>query len=107
MAKLVPRNAMPKDLVLDLIAITRLLYAKEQANGGHPVKLQEIADIGRSLKIALDMAVTCSPGAMGQGVAFERCDRALEALSELLKEERALPLLQTVEARVLKLKRAL
>jgi hypothetical protein len=106
-AKLVPRNPMPKDLVLDLIAITRLLYAAEQARGGHPVKLQEIADIGRSLKIALDMAVTCSPGAMGQAVAFDRCDKAIEKLSDLLQEERALPLLQTIEARVLRLKRAL
>ena len=98
---------MPKDLVLDLIAITRLLYAAEQSRGGHPMKLQEIADIGRSLKIALDMAVTCSPGAMGQGVAFTRCDDAIDKLGALLKDQQVGPLLQTVEARILKLKRAL
>lgn len=107
MAKLIPKMPMPKELVMDLIAITRLLYAKEQANGGHPMKLQEIADIGRSLKIALDMAVTCSPGAMGQGVAFGRCDDAIEKLGALLKDQQVGPLLETVGARILKLKRAL
>lgn len=96
---------MPKDLLLDLIAITRLLYAKEQAGDGDPMKLQQIADMGRSLKIALDMAVKCEPGSMGMKVAWERADAAIETLSELLKEERALPLLQTVQARMGKIRR--
>jgi hypothetical protein len=33
-------------------------------------------------------------------VAWERADEAIATLSELLKEERALPLLQTVERRM-------
>lgn len=91
---------------MDLIAITRLLYAKEQAGDGHPVKLQEIADIGRSLKIALDMT-KCEPGAMGQGVAWQRTENALEKLGVLLKDQQVQPLLDTVGNRMPKLKRAL
>jgi hypothetical protein len=102
--KLYP-NELPRDLVLDLVAITRLLYAKEQSNGGHPVKLQAIADIGRSLRLALDMA-KAGPGTMGMRTAWQRTDEALEALSDLLKEELALPLLKTLEARLLKVKQA-
>ena len=102
--KLYP-NELPRDLVLDLIAITRMLYAKEQTSGGHPVKLQQIADIGRSLRLALDMA-KAGPGTMGMRTAWSRTDDAIEALGELLKDEQALPLLRTVETRLLKLKRA-
>lgn len=101
--KLYPQP-LPRDLVLDLVAITRLLWAAEQARGGHPVRLQEISDIGRSLRVALDLAKG-EPGTMGMRTAWDRTDRAIEALAELLKEERALPLLQTVEARLLKVKR--
>lgn len=97
---------MPKELVMDLIAITRLLYAKEQAGDGHPVKLQEIADIGRSLKIALDMS-KCEPGSMGQGVAWQRSEEALEKLGDLLKGQEVQPLLDTLGSRMLKIKRAL
>ena len=103
-AKLIPKNPMPKELVMDLIAITRLLYAKEQAGDGHPVKLQQITDIGRSLKIALDMT-KCSPGSMGQGVAWERAEKALEELAVLLKEQQVQPLLDTLGNRMLKIKR--
>lgn len=105
MAKLVPRKSLPKELVMDLIAICRLLYAKEQANGGHPLKLQEIADIASSLKIALEMA-KCDPGSMGQGVAWERTERALEQLGALLKGQEVQPLLDTLANRMLKMKRS-
>lgn len=89
---------------MDLIAICRLLYAKERAAGGHPMKLQQIADIGRKLKVALDL---CKSGQdnMGMRAAWSYADDAVEALGELLKEERALPLLETVGARMLRLKR--
>lgn len=90
---------------MDLIAICRLLYAKEQADGGHPVKLQEIADVGASLKVALEMTM-CEPGSMGQGVAWERTERALEQLGVLLKDQQVQPLLDTHAHRLLKLKRA-
>jgi hypothetical protein len=98
-------GVLPKDLVLDLIAITRLLYAKEHAADGRPVKLQEIADVGRSLKMALDMATKCEAGTIGMRAAWDRADNAVEALSALLAEERALPLLHTVQARLLKIRR--
>lgn len=105
MPKLIPKKPMPKELVMDLIAITRLLCANEQAGDGHPVKLQEIADIGRSLKIALDMT-KCSPGSMGQGVAWERTEKALEELGALLKGQEIQPLLDTLGSRMSKMKRA-
>lgn len=91
---------------MDLLAITRLLYAKEQANGGHPLKLQEIADIGSSLRVALDMTVKCEAGSMGMGVAFSRAEDAIEKLGALLKEQQVQPLLDTVSNRILKIKRA-
>jgi hypothetical protein len=103
--KLLPRKPLPRELVMDLIAITRLLWAKEQANGGHPMKLQEIADIGRSLKIALDMT-KCEPGSMGMGVAWDRAEKALEQLGVLLKDQQVQPLLDTLGNRMLKIKRA-
>lgn len=89
---------------MDLIAITRLLYAREQEASGHPLKLQEIADIGKSLKVALDMT-KCEPGSMGQGVAWNRAEEALEKLCDLLKEEQAATLLRTLGNRMLKIKR--
>jgi hypothetical protein len=98
------RGLLPKDLLLDLIAITRLLWAKEQASGGHPIKLQEIADVGKSLRVALDLAVKCEPDTMGHRAAWDRADNAVEALGALLKDEQALPLLQTVSRRMLKIR---
>lgn len=105
MAKLVPGKALPRELVMDLIAITRLLYAKELEAGGNPVRLQEIVDIGKSLKVALSMT-KCAPGSMGQGVAWHRSEEALQQLCVLLKEEQAAALLRTLGNRLLKLKRA-
>ena len=98
------RGTLPKDLLLDLIAITRLLWAKEQASDGHPVRLQEIADIGKSLRVALDMAAKCPPESMGMRASWDRADKAVEALGALLKDERALPLLETVSRRMLKIR---
>lgn len=105
MAKLVPGKALPRELVMDLIAITRLLYGRELENEGNPLKLQEIADIGKSLKVALDMT-KCEPGSMGQGVAWNRAEEALEKLCVLLKEEQAATLLRSLGNRMTKLKRA-
>lgn len=42
-------KALPKEVIRDLIAIARLLYVAEMGRGGHPVKLQTVEDIGRSL----------------------------------------------------------
>jgi hypothetical protein len=98
------RHALPKDLLLDLIAITRLLWSKEQASGGHPVRLQEIADLGRSLRVALDMATACPVDSMGMSAAWDRANDAVEALGALLKDEMALPLLETVGRRMLKIR---
>jgi hypothetical protein len=61
--------------------------------------------IGSSLKVALEMAAKCQPGTRGMGVAWRRTEEALAKLVELLMEERALPPLQAVEARLLKAKR--
>jgi hypothetical protein len=80
-------------------------YAKEFAADGNPIRLQEIADVGRSLKVALEMATTCGAGTMGMRSAWDRADGAIEALSALLSEERALPLLKTVEFRLLRIRR--
>ena len=98
-------HRLPKAMVMDLIAISRLLYAKEQAGEGHPIKLQQIEDVGRSLKVALDLAAKCEPGTMGMKTAWERTEEALATLGDLLREEMALPLLQTVGARLLKIRR--
>jgi hypothetical protein len=99
------RQPLPRDLVLDLVAITRMLYAVEHARGGHPMKLQEIADVGKSPRVALDLAKS-GPESMGMRAAWTRVDETIEALGDLLKDEQALPLLKTVEARLLKAKRA-
>jgi hypothetical protein len=48
----------------------------------------------------------CEPGSMGMRTAWSRTDEALEALGALLKNEQALPLVETVTARLLKLRRA-
>jgi hypothetical protein len=83
--------------------MARLLYSKEQASGGNPIKLQEIQDIGSSLKVALEMAAKCEPGTMGRvwpaGGQRRRWPSWLSCFME-----RPLPLLQAVEARLLKAK---
>jgi hypothetical protein len=98
---------IPPDLIRDLLAIARLLYAAEQANGGHPVRLQEIADVGRSLKAAMAIASEAEPGSLGMANAWRKTEDATALLVRLIADERALPLVEAAEARMLKVKRAL
>jgi hypothetical protein len=100
-------NPIPPDLIRDLIALARLVYAVELARGGHPVRLQEIGEVGRSLKEALEFATRSRPGTLGMQQAWLRADAATEALGRLIAEDRALPLVHAVEARMLKIKRSL
>jgi hypothetical protein len=100
-------NPIPPSLIRDLIGLARLLYAAEQQRGGHPVRLQEIADVGRLLNEALELAVRSRPGTMGAQLAWRKAEEATEALGHLVAEEKALPLVQSVEGTMLKIKRAL
>lgn len=100
-------NPIPPDLIRDLIAIARLLYAAEQANGGHPLRLQEIADVGQSLRAALDAAAKNRPGSLGMSNAWRRTEEAAQQLGRLIGDGRAFPLIEAAEARMLKVKRAL
>jgi hypothetical protein len=57
--------------------------------------------------VALDTAGKCPPESMGMRAAWDRADKAVGALGALLKDEKTLPLLETVSRRILKIRQGL
>jgi hypothetical protein len=58
------RTALPRDVVRDLLGITRALYRAKLAGARDPRRLVQLEDIGRTYQRALDLA-RAGPDTMG------------------------------------------
>jgi hypothetical protein len=77
-------ETFPFEAVRDLIGILRALYAAERGARARPVRVAEIARIGRELRIAVDLALAHGAGTLGHAAAWGRAERATAALGDLV-----------------------
>jgi hypothetical protein len=80
----------------DLIGICRALYVAWQAQGMGPVELDELAQVGRDLRAALELARRTKPDTVGHRAAWSRADEATRRLGHLVSALE--PLRPTIEA---------
>jgi hypothetical protein len=80
-----PRHQpFPFEAVRDLLGILRALYAAAKAEGAGSPRLSLIRGIGRELRGAIDLALESEPGTLGHAAAWQRADRAIQRLGELV-----------------------
>lgn len=105
------RGPFPREVVRDLLGITRVLYRAElkmpppRADRRRRERLEEI---GKHFRLALELAAKCDQGTMGRRAAWDWAEKATEALGEFVQESVSDPLrlLDAVEATAAKLMRA-
>lgn len=92
---------LPLEAVRDLLGVARALYSAEKARGAGARRLAELEAVGRDLASALDLARDTPPNSMGQRAAWQKAERALEKLAELVDVVAPLqPVLEAAGARV-------
>ncbi|HEV8246474.1 MAG TPA: hypothetical protein VGP93_11930 [Polyangiaceae bacterium] len=91
------RDPFPTELVRDLLGIARALYAAWAAEDADDARLTELEALGRELREALALGAKSPPDTMGSRTAWERAERATEALALLVGSDVGLrPLLRAV-----------
>ena len=80
-----PRNTpFPFEAARDLLGIVRAMYAAARADGAGERRLANLRDIGRELRVAIDLAIEASPGTLGHAAAWDRAEQATRRLTELI-----------------------
>ena len=74
---------LPRDVVRDLLGITRALYATRKAAGGAPEELAKLEAAGKELVAALELSKT-QPDTNGHRAAWSKTDRGTAALLEVV-----------------------
>jgi hypothetical protein len=87
---------LPLASLRDLIGICRALYLAWQAQGVGPVELDELAQVGRDLRAALDLARRTQADTVGHRAAWARSEEATRRLGYLVSALE--PLRPTIEA---------
>jgi hypothetical protein len=96
------RDQLPLEAVRDLLGIVRSLYAAEKRAGSSQAHLDELADIGRMLANALDLAGRTGPDTVGHRAAWTRAEHATARLTRLLTfEMSAGPLVRAAAERLI------
>lgn len=72
--------SFPHEAVRDLIGIARAMYLVEQS----VPRRAELASIGKSLRIALDMAHRSPPESLGAKAALKRAEEATDQLCAIV-----------------------
>jgi hypothetical protein len=94
-------SRIPLSALRDLIGICRALYAAWRTNGAGPVELDELAEIGRELSAALELARKTKPDTLGHRAAWSRAESATKRLGHLVGALEALrPTIDAATARV-------
>ncbi len=91
-------DPFPFQAVRDLLGIARALYAAEKERGAGHEHLRRIERVGKELSASLDLAQRCDVGTLGHAAAWNRAERATQALGDLV--DCLMPLLPMVEAAV-------
>lgn len=94
----------PRDVVRDLLGIARALYRAERAKAlPDPSWLARLADAGRLLRRALDMAGKHGPDTLGGRAALDWAEKGTEALGQLVADSE--PIARAVAATAARLRR--
>lgn len=79
MPRVTNRDRLPRGAVRDLLSLARALYRAEFARGGHPVRLQALAEIGHALREALELSKV-EPDTIGHRAAWGWAQRGTRSL---------------------------
>ena len=80
-----PRSdPFPFESVRDLLGILRALYAADKGRGAGARRLATIRALALSLRRATDLALDYGPGTLGHAAAWERAERAVAKLGQLV-----------------------
>lgn len=74
----------PFESVRDLLGILRALYAADKARGAGERRLVKVREVAMELRAATDLALEYEPGTLGHAVAWERAERAVARLGDLI-----------------------
>jgi hypothetical protein len=98
---LMPKDKpFPRDVVRDLVAITRALYRAElAASSPNRRNVDELEQIGQELNLALDLGKN-EPGSLGCRAAWVWADQATTKLGELVANMHVAPAVRATVARM-------
>jgi hypothetical protein len=96
------REQLPLEAVRDLLGICRALYASWRVHRPATENaLGELRAIGQDLRAALELASRSKPDTVGHRAAWNKAERAMRKLGELVNEhDRLRPPIEAVMKRV-------
>lgn len=97
------RDHLPLEAVRDLLGIARAMYAARKREGVPLPVLAELADIGKKLKLALDLARRTEPDTVGHRAAWTHAETATSALMAMISV--STPAAPIVEAAAVRIRR--
>jgi hypothetical protein len=97
------RDALPIEAVRDLLGIARAMYAAAKREGAGTPRLLELSEVGKRLKLALDLARRTPPESVGHRAAWSHAEAATGALMKMVSA--TTPAAPIVEAAVIRLRR--
>ena len=74
---------LPRDVVRDLLDVTRALYATRKADGASDAELAKLEGAGKEFAVALELSKT-EPDTNGHRAAWSKANRGTAALIEVL-----------------------
>jgi hypothetical protein len=97
------RGPFPREIVRDLLGITRAIYRAEIA-ADLPLaetRCSQLAEVGKQYRLALELAES-GPGTMGSRAAWGWAEKATAALGEIVANSAELGLMVSASAAKLK-----
>ena len=77
------------------------MYAARKREGAMGPALEELAEVGKKLKLALDLARRTQPDTVGHRAAWSHAEAATSALMSMISEStRAAPILEAAAFRI-------
>jgi len=77
-------DPFPFDAVRDLLGILRAMYRAAKLQGAGERRLSAIRHLGLELRAAMDLALEYEPGTLGHNAAWNRAERATQAVADLV-----------------------
>jgi hypothetical protein len=100
------RDALPVEAVRDLLGIARVMYAARKREGVMGPALEELAEVGKKLKVALDLARRTDPDTVGHRAAWTHAENATSALMKMITVSTpAAPIVEAAAVRIRRLGR--
>lgn len=100
-----PNDApLPVEIVRDLLALARALYAvtSQDQGAGQGERLLKLRGIGSQLTLALEKAESSKPGSFAHKCAWLICEDAIRDLGQVVGELPAAALVEATGQRLLK-----